>query len=227
MYPQFALAKADLPSAAGKTRPFAPTTFLSSHLFEWASCRVAGSFPLPPLGEPWTIFVSLHLSLVWVFRIFFYLFFRAFPAFPKLFSMLVALAVAVFPRFVIEISSHAPTIAVPHIFVSFLHARGRVILTWHCGSQLQGQKILQELPYLSCLGNSYSLSLVRSPHVLNFDLSNSLLQTLGVSVEKQTKARAATAAKELCIGLLDRLRQTRFFLALLETPTSLERKSFT
>ena len=48
------------------------------------------------------------------------------------------------------------------------------------------------------------LSFVRSPHVLNFDSSNSLLQTLGVSVEKQTKARAATAAKE------HRLRQTRF-----------------
>ena len=142
LYPQFALAKADLLSAAGKTRPFAPTNFLSSHLFEWASCRVAGSFLLPPLGEPWTIFVSLHLSLVWVFR-FIILFFRAFPTFPKLFSMLVALAVAVFPRFVIEISSHAPAIAVPHIFVSFLHARGRIILTWHCGSQLQGQKYVK------------------------------------------------------------------------------------
>ena len=79
-------------------------------------------------GNPEPFFVSLQLSLVWVFRSII-LFFRAFPVFSKLFSMLVTFAVAVFLRFVIEISSHALAIAVPYIFVSFLHARGRIILT--------------------------------------------------------------------------------------------------
>lgn len=141
-----------------------------------------------------------------VFR-FTILFFRAFPAFPKLFSMLVAFAVSVFRRFVIEMSSHAPAIAVPHIFVSFLHVRGRIIFNltlWVTVARTE------HMSRPSALDTHTLLSLVCSPHVLNLDLSNSLLQTLGVSVEKQTKARAATAAKEPCIGLLDRLRQTRF-----------------